>query len=216
MENLALITKPEEVYLRYGVVKGKTDEQYRVVSETEVVRAGWAEGCLMEPDLGDLVLLSLDNQGEAFILNVLKRANCKKPASLRIKGNTALNVQNGRLAVFADDIHIAGKQDLSISATKMTFEAVAGHAKMGTFSFLGGFLYGRIAKVKTVVNRLDTFAERATQRLKRSYRFVEEFEESKIGRLRLLVKNVFSVRSKNSTIKAEKTVKVDGEKIYLG
>ena len=45
---------------------------------------------------------------------------------------------------------------------------------------------------------------------------VEDFEESKIGRLRLMVKGMFSVQSKDATIKAEKAVKVDGEKIYIG
>ena len=70
--------------------------------------------------------------------------------------------------------------------------------------------------IKLAARNIDTVAERLIQKVKRSYRTVDEFEESKIGRLRLLVSNRFFLKSKNTTVLADETVKMDGKKILLG
>lgn len=70
--------------------------------------------------------------------------------------------------------------------------------------------------LKLSSRNMDTLADRWIQKVKRSYRTVEEFEESKIGRLRCLVKGMFFVKSEKTTLLSEKAVKIDGDKILLG
>ena len=65
MEHIAMADRPVEISLRYGVVRGKIDNCYRVVSEAGVVRAERADGCLMVPDAGDLVLID-SGAGKSF------------------------------------------------------------------------------------------------------------------------------------------------------
>jgi hypothetical protein len=80
----------------------------------------------------------------------------------------------------------------------------------------GSMLLSKWDKVKTVAKSIEASADRWIQRLIRSYRFVEEFEESKINRLRYLVKGMCSIKSKKTSIISEESVKIDGSKIMLG
>ena len=80
----------------------------------------------------------------------------------------------------------------------------------------GSTLCSKWDKIKTVANSIEATADRWIQKLIRSYRTVEEFEESKIGRLRYLVRELCSIKSKKTAITSEETTKINGSKIMLG
>lgn len=215
MKSIAQI-KPMEAFITYGYVKGYVDTFYTVASHGGAVRAERAAGCLLEPKVDDLVLICSDEKGKSFILSVLKREKGEGKSSLCLSGDTELNVKGGGLTVRADTVDLRGGDQLFASAPMVEIKAVKGTALLGDVSFLAGTFRGNIGRVKTTIGNLETLAERIVQKVKRSYRDVEDFEETRIGRARYLVKGMFSLRAKNTVIKTEETVRIDGEKIYLG
>lgn len=215
MKSIAHV-KPMEALITYGYVKGYVDAFYTVASQGGTVRAERAASCLLEPKVDDLVLVCRDGEGKGFILSVLKREKGEGKLSLCLLGDTELTVKGGDLTVSADRVNLRGRHHLFTSAPAVEINAVRGIARMGDVSFLAGMLRGNIGRVKTTIGSLETAAERIVQRVKRCYRDVEDFEETRIGRARYLVKGMFSLRAKNSVIESDEAVRIDGEKIYLG
>ncbi len=215
MQNLAYELDRPDVHLQIGEVQGKSGRRFMILTGCGLIRADRSTGCLLEPKKGDKVLAVLAPPDQAYILNILEREDPEEKVVLSVDGSASLKV-NGDLEFEADRIQMTGADNMTLNASEMNLNTINGHARFASFRFMGGLLDGRIAKVKTAAKYIDTTAERIVQRFKRSYRRVDELEESKIGRMRCLIKDLFYVRSKNTTLKSEKRVKVDGKKIMLG
>jgi hypothetical protein len=215
MESMAHV-KPMEALITCGYVKGYVDAFYTVSSRGGTVRAERAAGCLLEPAVDDLVLICRDEEGRGFILSVLKRREGEGKSSLCLPGDTVLDIKEGTLTVSAERVELWGRRQLSASAPAVEIKAVKGTALLGELSFLAGTLRGSIGKIMTKIGSMETAVERLIQKVKRCYRDVEDFEETRIGRVRYLVKGMFSLQAKNTVIESEEAVRIDGDKIYLG
>jgi hypothetical protein len=70
--------------------------------------------------------------------------------------------------------------------------------------------------VKTIASAIERVAERVTERVKRSYRFVEDADTLKAGRIDYAADSALTMRAKNAIVAAEELAKVDAEQIQLG
>ena len=77
-------------------------------------------------------------------------------------------------------------------------------------------MQGQIAKIKLIGQTCDSVFERVSQRVKRSYRWVDELDQLKAGQLNYLVKTLMSLRGKYSVLTAQEDVRIDGDKILMG
>ena len=215
MINLAKKTDERDVWFGFGHVIEKMPDHYTVETDTGVFAAEKAEGCLVAPEPGDRVLLAIGGDGETYVLNVLKRNATDSPAPICLGENATIRVP-GELNVLAEKMGLAGADEMSLKAGAFNLSCVKGRARFGGFFFCGGKISGRVESIKTVARHLETVAERAMERLKRHYRRVEEFEDSRIGRVTLWVNDLFSVKSKSTSIKAKDRVEVNADRILLG
>jgi len=62
----------------------------------------------------------------------------------------------------------------------------------------------------------DSVVERLSQRVRRSYRKVEELEQVHAQQLDYVATKNVSVRGHNTLLTAEELVKLDGEQVHLG
>jgi hypothetical protein len=69
---------------------------------------------------------------------------------------------------------------------------------------------------KLFVGKIETVAVRIMERAKNVYRQVEELQQTRANRVRTLVEGTYQLNSETTTIKSEKNVNIDGEKIHLG
>jgi hypothetical protein len=67
-----------------------------------------------------------------------------------------------------------------------------------------------------VADSCDSVFDRLLQRVKRSYRFVEEHDQVRAAQIDYVAQNNASLRGENTLITAKDLVKVDGEQIHLG
>ena len=206
MQNLAMSRLNEEPRLGLGEVLGKTEQGYTLSTEYGTVSAGRAAGCLLEPEAGDQVLLVWTGAERTHILNILERGNPDR----------SLLAVPGELALRAEKVTVDGETSVEIRTSQFELSALSGLARLGSLRFIGGVVSSRVGRMKTVAERVETIAGRVIDRLGRRYTRVEEFEDAQMGRMRLLVKDLLTVRSRSTAVKARDRVELDAEKILIG
>jgi len=65
-------------------------------------------------------------------------------------------------------------------------------------------------------DRVERTADRVVERAREAFREIQELDQTKAGRLRLVADTALSLLGRSTTLKAREDVKVQGEKIYLG
>jgi hypothetical protein len=217
MKNVVPIKKtaPRPVALSYGQVTCRKEDRWFVLTEDgRLIGAQKADGCLLTPELGDRVLVAEDGGEEGFILNILVKSGAR--STVVIPGVGEITSGDGDLSIAADAINVSARERASFAAPEMSFTGVTARTSFLSFSFLAQTLEARIGKAATMIETLDTVIGRLTERLKTSFRWIENFEETKAGRISTIVKERFAVRARHASLLTEEEVSIDGRKIRLG
>lgn len=212
---------------RVGAVSASVVQETGVVEEwgaglaavrtpSGVCGARRAVSCLVEPEVGDRVLVATDEEGQAFVLAVLER---RAGAALRLgaEADVTWHVPGGRFSVAAArgiDLVTAGEAAVAAGALKVT--AADAKLRLDEVSFLGRLVQAQAETVKLVAGALDHTLERFWQRVKRSYRFVAEQDHVRAGHLDYAAKENAHLRGKNTLLTAQQLVKVDAGQVHLG
>jgi hypothetical protein len=216
MDNLARMLNSEQVFLEYGKVKFSQNQTFTVETDSGAVAAKKSVNCIMEPLPGDMVLVSHAALEKCYILNILER-EAAGPADLVFEGDVNLKAKGGRLRFAAQEgIDLVTVKDTALVSAQLSVYSEEAEVSVQHFSFFGTFFQGQIERIKLIGWACDFFFDRVFQKLKRSYRRVEELEEVKAGQLNYLVKKLMSLRGKYSVLTAEEDVRIDGDKILMG
>lgn len=157
------------------------------------MRALRAVSCLVEPRIGDRVLVSASTDGPCHVLHILARNMCahSEPAHsecgsarLSVPGATGMSLCQARIAVHAaESLHMGSAGDASLSA--------AG----GTLSLNGRNLF---------VTVTDSIVEQASHYV------------GKIGQYLLDVRALLRLHGNDALFTAANDIKVDAERISMG
>jgi Mg2+/Co2+ transporter CorB len=80
----------------------------------------------------------------------------------------------------------------------------------------GAILQAAFERIKIFANSLDSLVDRLHERVKRSYRFVEETDQVRAENIDHRAEKLLNLRGENAVINARELVKVDGEQIHFG
>ena len=196
---------PREASLSYARVEDKDGDAYRVHLENgDIICAQRAKGCLLVPETGDEVLVA-DNGVQAFILNVLTRegdgGRITLPKTSVIEGN---------------EISFTATRGLTMEAPRISLAGILGEMRFKGFSVLSQWCDARIKKITATAESWDSVVGRLTERIRDSYRRIDNTEQTTAGRIRTIVKGRFSLSAKNAALTAEEEVNLDGKKIHIG
>lgn len=194
----------------------------RAAGRTVSVRVGGEElsakravSCLIEPEAGDRVLVAFADN-EVYVLAVLEREE-GAPATLSHDGDLGVKLQGGRFTVAAQEgVTVASGKDVSVVSGSVSVKAVEGEVALESLSLLGAVVRADLAKLKVLAGTVDSVFDRISQRVKRSFRFVEETEQLRAERIDYVAKKSMNMRGENTLITAEELVKIDGEQVHLG
>jgi hypothetical protein len=193
--------------LRSAMITGQADKWFFLGGDNAATgeRALRAESCLLQPELGDTVLVCsgvvVGVTTVSYVLAVLSRTDPQQGA-LMLPGGATLTADNGSLSIAARQIDLAGQQALKLQAPQLAITAV--QASM-TFNSLN-----------TIAQTITTTVGRLLQRATDSFRWTQNLDESRAGRMRLQVSERLHIKAKHASMIAEGQVKIDGEKIDLG
>ncbi len=207
-----------DVKQTYGVVEAMNDGVYAVRVAEKSLKAKRAASCLLEPSVGDQVLVAVTDKNRSFVLAVLVQGEREqKGGVVSIDGDLTLRAKTGKVSVVANDAVTI------TSATKIAIQApeLAAHALRTTFfseslSYIGRKIESEVEHLKVVAQVVDRTIDRVSERIKRSYRTIEGIEHVKAKELDVVVEGNVSIHSDNTVLSADKLVKVDGEQIHLG
>jgi hypothetical protein len=73
-----------------------------------------------------------------------------------------------------------------------------------------------LGRVEAIFGTVEAVVERVLQRLKRSYRFVEETDHVRAGTIDVTAEGTMSLHSNDTMMTADRLVKVDAEQVQLG
>lgn len=178
-------------------------------------RAEPAVSCLVEPVVGDRVLVATSARGDAFVLAILQRTSEVSPR-LRVHGDLSIS-STGRIAFAASEgVDIGTEGDVNVMGSRLNVNTREGHFIVDSLAYIGKLARIDTGKVKSVVGLLDQVVDRFSLKAKRSYRFVDEVDVTRADQVDIRAHGTVNVRGKNATMNAEELVKIDAKQIHLG
>ncbi|WP_432240474.1 DUF3540 domain-containing protein [Herbaspirillum robiniae] len=204
------------VGLVYATVTGRADKWFFLSSpDMAVERAMRADSCLIEPESGDTVLVCNGGSQASYVLAVLARATPAQ-ATLKLPGNVQLHTAQGQLQVQADQLELHGRRRVAVVGAQVEVAGVQGEVRFQQLTTSAQQVQARFGAVSTMAQSVTSTVGRLVQKARDSFRWTENLDETRAGRVRMQVKDRFHMKAKHTTMLAEGQVKIDGEKIDLG
>lgn len=202
--------------LEYARVLSQGADGHHIETPFGTMRARRAASCLLAPEPGDLILVSLDMSGAAWILAVLERAG-DGPSRLSVTGNATFCAEGGSLTLSSSrDMSLNCEGTLTSASRELAIHAERADAAIGIASLMARTVKTQAKRVRTVARLIETTCRELTERLVRGARIVQEHHEEQAASKRVLVEETLSLHAKNHTILAEEEVVVNAERINMG
>ena len=194
---------------------GKEEDGYRILTEDGRIRNGKkADGCLLQPEINDRVLVWQGRRDEVFILSVLVKDN--DASKIVFKGDTTIEAESGAMKIEGETVEIAASRVAHVQAPEVNLRGRTGNIRFIDLSCLATTALVHMEKASLIVEKMDSILGRLTERIKNSFRRVEHLDQTKAGHISHIAKERYSVKAGHASIIAEDDVKIDGEKIHLG
>lgn len=191
-------------------------------------RALRAPSCLLQPALGDGVLLCASTPAERHssarvtalpcqwhVLAVLTRADADS-ATLQLPGGAQLHTESGALALRARQLSLEGQERVQLRSTELRIEAARSDFLLGRVQASAQALSGVIGEIQLVGRKLHSRFDWLVQKARNSVRQVDELDDLRAGRTRWEVEGHAQLHAKQATVLADEAVKIDGARVDLG
>lgn len=218
------------IALQYAHVTGLHDDYFTVDAGGGAFPVRRAVGCLLEPGLGDTVLVSAgglctmrsqtasngmnDTQETpgGYILQVLEHTGDRHVLStggdLEVRGEGLRLVAHRDLdCVAAEGMHLVS-DTLHLQARESSHQAEV-------LRVAAGEVQAHAGKANLVVRILDAAYDSVCERMKRQVVQVEETADVQVGRYRLVSRSLCAVKSMFLHLRGEGHTKVEGKQIHL-
>jgi hypothetical protein len=214
-DNLARQTIETTVAQEVGAVIAVLDRSLCVRVGSGEYEARRAVSCLVEPELGDRVILALHAEG-CHVLAVLDRDG-EAPTRLVAQGDLEVSAPAGRVTLAAQQgVDLVTPGEISIASGKVRVTATEASLAVETMAYIGAEVVAQLSRVKTVAKEVESVADRWVQRLERAYRFIAQSEQVRAGYLEYEAKEAVNVRAKTTLVTSEELTKIDGAQIHVG
>ncbi len=202
-----------------GQVMEVHEQRIVVQIEDKTCTARSAESCLLAPMPGDLVLVARCSGrpgSTSYVLAILERDN-EEPLQIQVPGDLAIAAPNGQVTIAASQgIDLMTSNDISMMSKGVQVHADEGKISINRLNYLGRAIISEVEKVKMSVTYFDSVLTRLSQRVKRSYRQVDEIDQVRAEQIDYTAKKNLRLKGENTLMTAEKLVKMDGDQIHLG
>lgn len=187
-----------------------------LLSDAPADRAQRAVSCLVDPEVGDTVLVATDPEGGVcWILAVLTRP-APETGSVVLPGGARLNASQGGVQLEATTVQLCGSQSVQVNTPSLDVSAVSSQVRIndcrGWFDTLESHANRLTVGARTVTSRIGRLFQHCVE----SLRQVERIDETRAGRIKVTVQGHHQLRAGHISSKAEGFVKIDGQKIDLG
>ena len=209
----------QPINLETACVTGQADKWFFLGGLANAERALRADSCLLAPECGDTVLVctgvSVGLTSVPYILAVLSRAHSAN-GMLILPGGATISGADGKLSFAAKEVLLEASQAVSINAPRVSLAATDGELKFIRLRSMVQDFYGAFGQVQSVAQSINSTVGRLLQKATNSFRWTENVDETRAGRMRLQVEERYHLKARHASVIAEGQVKIDAEKIDLG
>lgn len=171
------------------------------------IKSKTAVSCLLQPDVGDKVLLEFDDENQAYVLAILDRETVSE-SSLLLPNNTRVKAKESLILESEESISLASK------AYSQSSESLA--VKFDQAAISGKKLHSNIELLHSVSRIMSQVASQAVQKFKSYVRKTEESDQVQAAHMARQVSGLYNMQSKHTILVSEKDTKIDGEHIHMG
>lgn len=214
MSNTAHKLATDHVTQRAGVVVKLDADKVQVRVDGSTFTACRAKSCLVAPEVHDRVILATTEQGGAWVLAVLE-GDPDRPTAVVVDGELTFSARKVALRA-SEEASLATGGRLELTSAQLDVKAIEGRIGIARLTAAASSIMADVGQLKTVATIIETVAERVTERAKRLYRFVEDLERVRAGRMDVDAGKSLRMHAENSLVTAVTLVKVDGEHIHMG
>ncbi len=104
----------------------------------------------------------------------------------------------------------------TVKAAKVTVEATQTRLISARVALIAGHIATTAEEIAQNVGRYELTATRLIERTQCSFRDVKDLAQSRIGRVRTVVSDVYAVYSRRSVLVSKEETTIDGSKVLLG
>ncbi len=203
------------VSLRTATISGHADRWF-FVHEAAAPRLKRATSCLVEPQLGDVVLICDCGENEVGYITAVLQSAKEDQGAVLLPGGVALNSSPNGLDIEARQIALKGEQSISLVAPHLEINAAAATVRVSHWKSWSETIESHVVRASLMATSLTSHIGTAISRIKSSWRKVDGLDEVQAGRTRLLVDGHHNVQAEHVTVNAQGYVRIDGKKIDLG
>jgi hypothetical protein len=199
-----------------STVLGRTPDGFIVSTNDSIFTARHALSCLVEPAVGDRVLVVGDPANALFIIAVLERPG-NAPISIVTSRDIAVGVSNGSFTIAAaQGVNLVSAEDMTLASSELKISAPRASIFFENLTYIGSAVFAEIEKMKLVGRFFHSMIDSISQKVKRSYRVVEDIDHVRSSQIDYRASKNMSLRGQNALINAAELVKIDGDQIHLG
>ncbi len=104
----------------------------------------------------------------------------------------------------------------TVKATRLAVEAGQARLVSAKVAVIAGHIATTAEEIAQNVGRYELVADRLIERTRCSFRDVKELLQSRIGRVRTVVNDVYAVYSRRAVLVSKEETSIDGSKVLLG
>lgn len=214
-QNILGFDSQPNVALSNCIVIAVEEETPVVVCAGITSKAKIAFSCLVKPEVGDLVLCSLKEQGDCYILGILERPK-NRQMDLNFPEDVNFRVGKGKLGFYSKEaITLATGGEHHVIAKNITMASKEAHLTIGQVTAKGSRLVACYKNIAVIGQAIDTMVKSLIQRVKMYVRHTEEHDQVKAANMMRNVKGLYTLDSQYTMMISKKDTKIDGERIHM-
>ncbi|RKP52333.1 DUF3540 domain-containing protein [Trinickia fusca] len=197
------------------VVDVLPDDVFVVACEGAKLRCRRAFSCLVEPRIGDRVVISSVDRRAVYVTSILERSNADG-VYIRVRGDLVLDATQNVYLKSGDALCLTSHKQLSIETKQLTMSSLDASLSSDRTTLTSTELRGRLGKVRVIGKVLEMVMDHIAQSCRSSFRSVETVEHLRASHIDHAASGNMRLHAKNTVLTAEHLSKIDAGQIHLG
>lgn len=205
----------DESTTRTGVVISADTEAMSVDLSGKIIQAKKMFSCLVDPEPGDIVLCTQNENGLVYILGIIERPVSKK-MNVTFPCDTQIMTRQGNLNIVSPKAVTIASNQVSCFSQQAIHKSRNAVISYDNITASGTELQASFKTVRLISHLINTMASQVIDKFKGYVRCTKENDMVKAGQLTRSAERLYAVDSKHTMMKSRKTTIIDGEKILMG
>lgn len=198
-----------------ATIQGGFNRDFMVQSTRGVFKAKQAFSCVINPEIGDRVLVN-QCDGECYILAIVDRPT-NDDMTIAFPGNAKMVAKEGDLELISgESCKITSAYRTDITTASVNINVLESNVVTEQANIRGNKLTNQWLETNMFSKAINVVTDVVTQKIKNSFKTVDGVEQKKSVNFLQNVTKTLSIRSRDSVFTARKDVKIDGERIHMG